>query len=45
MTTVVPANEASWEDLEAVLGTAKCHGGRCYCQRFKLPRGTVAFGR
>jgi GNAT superfamily N-acetyltransferase len=22
-----------------VLGTAKCHGGKCYCQRFKLPGG------
>jgi GNAT superfamily N-acetyltransferase len=37
--TVVPANEASWPDLDAVLGAAKCHGGRCYCQRFKLPGG------
>jgi GNAT superfamily N-acetyltransferase len=34
---VVPANEASWEDLQAVLGTAGCHGARCYCQRFKIP--------
>ena len=33
---VVPANKASWDDLEAVLGGANCHGGRCYCQRFKL---------
>jgi len=32
----VPANKASWDDLEAVLGGANCHGGRCYCQRFKL---------
>ena len=33
--TVVPANEASWEDLQAVLGT---RGGAavCQCQRFKL---------
>src|SRR5204863_9752676 len=33
---IVPANEASWDDLESVLGGASCHGGRCYCQRFKL---------
>ena len=33
--TVVPANEASWEDIQAVLGT---RGGAaiCQCQRFKL---------
>src|SRR6476646_8774108 len=37
---IVPANKASWEDLEAVLGGAACHGGRCYCQRFKL-RGNL----
>lgn len=35
---IVPANEASWADLDAVLGGASCHGGRCYCQRFKLGR-------
>lgn len=34
--SVVPANEASWEDLEAVLGSARCHGAKCYCQRFKI---------
>lgn len=34
---VVPANEASWEDLETVLGPMRCHGDRCYCQRFKSP--------
>ena len=35
---VVPANEASWEDLQAVFG----HRGaasRCWCQRFKLSPG------
>jgi GNAT superfamily N-acetyltransferase len=32
---VVPANEASWEDLEAVLG-ARGQGHRCQCQRYKL---------
>ncbi|KEO81844.1 GCN5 family acetyltransferase [Tumebacillus flagellatus] len=35
--TVKPANEASWEDLDAVLGSSRCHGGKCYCQRFKIP--------
>src|ERR1700741_2851891 len=34
--TVVAANLESWEDLEAVLGAARCHEGRCYCQRFKI---------
>lgn len=34
---VVPASEASWADLAAVVGPAKCHGGPCYCQRFKIP--------
>lgn len=33
---IIPANEARWDDLENVLGGASCHGGRCYCQRFKL---------
>src|SRR6476659_3784281 len=37
---ILPANEASWDDLEAILGGARCHGGRCYCQRFKL-HGTL----
>lgn len=32
--TVVPANEASWEDIEAVFGTAD-YSGRCKCQRFR----------
>src|SRR4051794_16660357 len=34
---VVPANNASWDDLVAVLGSARCHGGPCFCQRFKIP--------
>jgi GNAT superfamily N-acetyltransferase len=34
---VVPANAASWAELTAVLDAARCHGGRCHCQRFKLP--------
>jgi GNAT superfamily N-acetyltransferase len=33
---VVPANEAPWQDVEQVLGKARCHGALCYCQRFKL---------
>jgi GNAT superfamily N-acetyltransferase len=32
---VVPANEASWEDLQAVFGT-RGSAARCQCQRFKL---------
>lgn len=32
--TAVPANQASWEDLQAVLGTSDA--GRCQCQRFKV---------
>jgi GNAT superfamily N-acetyltransferase len=33
--TIVPANEASWDDLLAVFGTAD-YPGRCYCQNYKL---------
>jgi len=33
---IVGANQASWADLEAVLGSVKCHGNLCYCQRFKI---------
>jgi GNAT superfamily N-acetyltransferase len=36
--TVVPANEASWEDLQAVFGERGA-AWRCQCQRFKLARG------
>lgn len=35
--TVVPANEASWEDLQAVLGT-RGDPHLCQCQRFKIGR-------
>ncbi len=35
---VVPANEASWEDLQAVFGT-RGDPSRCQCQRYKLHRG------
>lgn len=31
--TIVPANQASWEDLRAIFGTSD--SGRCACQRFK----------
>lgn len=37
MLDVRPANEAAWEDLEAVFGAAG--PGRCWCQRYKLARG------
>src|SRR5512133_134444 len=41
--SVVPANEASWEDLHTIFGT-RGSGARCYCQRFKL-RPREAFAR
>jgi GNAT superfamily N-acetyltransferase len=40
--SVVPANEASWEDLQAVFG-ARGQGARCQCQRYKL-RPRESFG-
>ena len=36
--TIVPANEASWEDLQAVLG-ARGDPCRCQCQRYKMQPG------
>ena len=40
--TIVPANEASWEDLQAVFGT-RGDPSRCYCQRYKMqPRESWA---
>jgi GNAT superfamily N-acetyltransferase len=36
--TVVPANEASWEDLQAIFGTSG-DPSRCWCQRFKMSPG------
>ena len=33
---IVPASEVPWDDLRAVAGAARCHGGRCFCQRFKI---------
>lgn len=34
--TVVPANEASWPDLEDVLGVRGYRTTDCWCQRFKI---------
>jgi len=43
--TVVPANRASWEDLQAILG-ARGYAAACQCQRFKLgPHGWTAATR
>jgi GNAT superfamily N-acetyltransferase len=40
--TIVPANEASWDDLQAVFGT-RGDPSRCYCQRYKMqPRESWA---
>ena len=35
--SVVPANEASWDDVQAIFGT-RGPASRCQCQRFKLKR-------
>lgn len=40
---VVPANEAAWEDLQAIFGV-RGQGARCQCQRYKLRPGE-AFAR
>jgi GNAT superfamily N-acetyltransferase len=38
--TIVPANEASWDDLQAIFGMSASTGGgsaaSCQCQRFKM---------
>jgi GNAT superfamily N-acetyltransferase len=40
--SVVPANEASWDDLQTVFGT-RGQASRCQCQRYKLrPRESFA---
>ncbi|MBA2769687.1 MAG: GNAT family N-acetyltransferase [Sporichthyaceae bacterium] len=40
--SVVPANEASWEDLQTIFGT-RGETSRCQCQRYKLrPREAFA---
>ena len=36
--TVVPANEASWEDIREVFGT-RGDPARCWCQRYKMAPG------
>ena len=41
--TVVPANQASWDDLQAIFGTRGASAG-CQCQRYKL-RPREAFAR
>jgi len=39
---IVPANEASWEDLQAVF-SSRADPSRCYCQRYKMqPRESWA---
>jgi GNAT superfamily N-acetyltransferase len=35
---IIPANEAAWDDLQAVLGRQGAAAG-CQCQRYKLARG------
>ena len=35
--SVVPANEASWDDLRTIFGT-RGPASRCFCQRYKLRR-------
>jgi GNAT superfamily N-acetyltransferase len=40
--SVVPANEASWEDLQTIFGS-RGQAARCQCQRYKLrPRESFA---
>ncbi len=40
--TIVPANEASWWDLQAIFGT-RGDPSRCFCQRYKMaPRESWA---
>lgn len=38
MIRIVPANEATWEDLQQVLGT-RGQGALCQCQRYRLRPG------
>jgi GNAT superfamily N-acetyltransferase len=35
---IVPANEASWDDLQAIFGSRGA-ASRCWCQRFRLAPG------
>lgn len=42
VTAVVPANEASWDDLQCIFGS-RGQAARCQCQRYKLaPRESFA---
>jgi GNAT superfamily N-acetyltransferase len=42
---IVPANKATWEDLQTILGT-RGYAAACQCQRFKLgPHGWTSFTR
>ncbi|MFE5095017.1 GNAT family N-acetyltransferase [Streptomyces sp. NPDC056638] len=34
--SIVPANEASWDDLQTIFGTTD-YPSKCQCQRFKAP--------
>jgi GNAT superfamily N-acetyltransferase len=34
---IVPANEATWEDLQTIFGSS-ANPSRCWCQRFKMSR-------
>ncbi len=36
--TIVPANEATWDDLQALFG-ARGDPSSCYCQRYKMQPG------
>lgn len=36
--TIIPANEACWEDIAAIFGTRGA-GAKCWCQHYKLKRG------
>ena len=33
---VVPANQATWDDLATIFEAVKRHGSPCYCQRLKI---------
>ncbi len=41
VTQVVPANEASWEDLQAIFGE-RGYPHRCQCQRYKMGQAGYA---
>jgi GNAT superfamily N-acetyltransferase len=41
---IVPANQASWDDLDAVIGRARAFDALCYCQKFKVIRGWQSMG-